>query len=611
MDIFRLHFDDVVGENMEGETGFPVLLDPWVKAGLCKITQTEIKFWNNSLIALEHCFTGDTKIQTTKGAESLLSLLGRRRDVKIAEDKIAPIRNVRKIQESVPIVEVMFEDGSSYKCTPDHKFITTSGLVEAKDLLGVECLTNESSLLAIQSKYSKGKDLASTGNISARDLDEGAKSKKCVGVRSAGIDDVYCLTVPACGYFPLSNGVLVLNCADDVVMLKHRGIARHVRTFGESTQILEHRVRALTGWVTMSDEMKARVPENWKGLFPKVYHVTNPTGVSAGYYRKQFVDARPPYSIEKIGQFQRQYIPMFLDDNDAEDAEATKARIREAFQDEATQKAFINEDKSGISNWHTGGGEFFPEWDRARHVVRDFTPPDWWFHYRSMDIGWSEPTAVYYIAVSDGYPFRDEFGRERWFPRGARIFYRELYLCDAKNHAKGLGLSNKEMAQRIIEQSELKHRRVPTLTDSKPFQGTGTKTPAEEFAAEGVELLQVNTGPGSRVAGWSIMRSALIGQYEDGFQDKVPMVFFCACCTFACDYIPALPRHPLESKKEDAAESGEATHSNDAIRYGLLGHEVIKGRAPELTKKMIDQELASPAVSIKTITKRLGSNIFK
>lgn len=449
MDIFRLHFDDVVGENMLGETSFPVLLDPWVKAGLCKITQTEIRFWNNSLIALEHC-------------------------------------------------------------------------------------------------------------------------------------------------------------ADDVVMLKHRGIARHVRTFGESTQILEHRIRALTGWVTMSEEMKSRVPEQWKGLFPKVFHVTNPTGVSASYYRKNFVDARPPYSIAKVGQFQRQYIPMFLDDNDAEDAEATKARIAEAFPDEATQKAYINADKSGISNWHAGGGEFFPEWDRKRHIVPNFAPPDWWFHYRSMDIGWSEPCAIYYIAVSDGYPFRDHTGRERWYPKGARIFYRELYLCDPKNLAKGLSLSNKEMAQRIIENSQIRHRRVPTLTDSKPFQGAGTKTPAEEFAAEGVELLQVNTGPGSRVAGWSIMRSALIGQHVDGYSEKLPMVYFTEDCVYAANYVPALPRHPSESKKEDAAESGESTHSNDAIRYGLLGHEVVKSVAPELTQKIIDREIERTHLTMKSIARGAG-----
>ncbi len=428
-DIFRLHFDDVIGENMQGETSFPILLMKWEKEGLCKINQTEVIFWNESRISLEHC-------------------------------------------------------------------------------------------------------------------------------------------------------------SDDIVMMKHQGIAKHMRTFGESCQILEHRIRALTGWVTMSEEMKARVPEKWKGTFPRVYHVTNPKGISSGYYRRNFVDARPPYEMAKVGQFIRQYIPAFLDDNPSEDPEATKARINEAFQDVQTQKSLINEDKTGITNWHQGGGEFFPEWNQDRHVVDDFIPPHWWFRYRCMDIGWSEPTAIYWVAVSDGEAFRDLENNERWFPRGARIFYQEWYICNPKEPAKGLQMANRDIALGIVAQSEVNYQKVATLTDSKPFQGAGSETPALEFQRNGVILTQVDTGPGSRVAGWSIMRSALIGQSFPGFDVKLPMVYFCSCCKYALDYIPALTRHPSDTKKEDAAEHGEATHAPDAIRYGLLGHTIIHDSIAPLASRV-------------------------
>lgn len=453
-DIFRLHFDDVIAENMEGETSFPVLLNAWEKAGLCKINQTEITFWNESRISLEHC-------------------------------------------------------------------------------------------------------------------------------------------------------------ADDTVMLKHQGIAKHVRTFGESTQILEHRIRALTGWVTMSEEMKSRVPDKWKGQFPKVFHCTNPKGVSAGYYRRNFVDMRPPMSIEKVGMHLRQYVPAFLDDNPSEDPEATKARIKEAFQDEATQKSLINEDKSGVSNWHTGGGEFFPQWDHDRHVVADFTPPHHWFRYRSMDIGWHEPAAIYWIAVSDGEPFHDSSGQQRWFPRGARVFYNEWYLCDVERPANGLGMRNDDIAKGILERSEINARSVATLTDSKPFQGMGGEHPALTFQKEGVILTKVDTGPGTRVAGWSVVRSALIGQDFDigGGLKKLPMVYFCECCKYARDYIPALPRHPSEGKKDDAAEHGEATHACDAIRYGLVGHPIIKDRK-EPTDARIQKELQARRPTIKNLIKPIEAPIF-
>lgn len=442
-DIFRLNFDDVIAENMEGETSFPILLEEWEKDGLVKINQTEVIFWNESRISLEHC-------------------------------------------------------------------------------------------------------------------------------------------------------------SDDNVMLKHRGIAKHVRTFAESTQILEHRIRALTGWVTMSDEMRTRVPEKWKGLFPKVYHITNPRGVSVNFYRRNFVDCRPPYSIEKVGAFLRQYVPAFIDDNPSEDKQATIDRISEAFPDKSAQDSFITKDKEGISNWHTGGGEFFPEWNRERHVCKDFWPPPHWYRYRSMDIGWSEPAAIYYIAVSDGQAFRDHNGKERWFPRGARIFYNEWYICDPKHPAKGLGLSNEDMAYGILERAEESAKRVHTLTDSKPFQGTGQETPALVFQRCGVSLTQVNTGPGSRISGWSIMRSALRGINIDGFKEKLPMVYFCECCSNAISYIPALPYHQSELKKEDAAESGEATHAPDAVRYGLVGHPVIK-EAPLDSQVLMNKELKPKKPNVKAL----------
>lgn len=453
-DIFRLHFDDVVAENMQGETGFPVLLNAWEKAGLVKINQTEIKFWNGSLISLEHC-------------------------------------------------------------------------------------------------------------------------------------------------------------ADDVVMLKHQGVAKHVRTFAESSQILEHRLRALTGWVTMSEEMKSRVPAKWKGQFPKVFHVTNPKGVSSGYYRRDFVDCRPPYSIEKVGQFRRQYIPAFLDDNPSEDSQAVIDRIREAFPDEQTQRSLINTDRSGVSNWHTGGGEFFPEWDRKRHVVPSFHPPHWWFQFRCMDLGYAEPTCVLWFAVSDGEPFRDEQGRERWYPRGCLVAFREWYICDSKDPSKGLRLRNEEIRDGIIARTDPDHRLDVTLTDSLPFQDRGGESVPNVFwnKAAGIALTKGDT---SRVVGWNQLRSRLIGVQSPTLQQKDPMIVFCDCCKYTIDYMPALPRHPSESKKEDAAEHGEATHAPDTVRLAAMAHTVIKDAVQPLESRIIKEiALSTRSNTMKHITKAAGAKFFK
>lgn len=459
-DIFRLNWDDVISENMTGESSFPILLTEWGKSGLATINKTEIIFWNESRISLEHC-------------------------------------------------------------------------------------------------------------------------------------------------------------SDDTVLDKHRGIAKHVRVFSESTQILEHRIRALTGWVTMSDEMKARVPEYWKGRFPKILHVTNPKGISLSYYRREFVEKRPPYTIEKVGAFLRQYIPAFLDDNPSEDKQTTIDRISEAYPDIQTQKALINEDKTGITNWRAGIGEFFPEWDTSRHVIKDFVPPPHWFRYRSGDTGQGDPFAFYFITISDGEVFRDHEGEERWYPRGARIFYNEFYGCDSKDPSKGIHMPNKDIAYEIIARSELGFKKVPTLTDGKPFQATGGQTPAKDFEDAGVTLTQVEMGPGSRVSGWTLMRRDLIGiptnEYDSAGQPiRIPMVYFCECCHYAISYIPALPRHPNPNKRDDAAEHGEATHACDAVRYGIVAFSNVKDRKIVGEEKMKRDiaKIQNLKPTIKSIVSRTNGSMF-
>lgn len=717
-DIFRLHNDDVISENMTGETSFPILLDKWSKAGLVRINQTEIVFWNESRIELNHCFTGDTQVQTIDGPKSFIDLLGRDSHVNIGGESFS-FRNARLTRKNAPIIEVRFEDGSTYRCTPDHKFITTFGLKEAKDLSGCLCLTSESKLSTIQGKFSTAKHthykkgilvtalrgfiescgsiitgpfllvlrfITKTGivqitnsvilrlwksqnigsftqilqklwldlgkalkkpilrHVNGTALPQGTngtrskflqlwrgglrkianvaglstwasritnfvvttakprsieeKTKRCVSTSPAGVEDVYCLTVPRLGVFPLSNGVLALNCSDDIVMLKHQGIAKHVRTFGESCQILERRIRALTGWVTMSEEMQARVPEKWKGTFPRIYHVTNPVGPSAGYYIRNFVDARPAYQIEKVGMHWRQYIPAYLTDNDSEDAQATIDRIKEAYPDESIQKALLECD------WHQRTGEFFPEWDETRHVIEDLIPPAHWFRFRAMDLGYAEPCCVYWCAVSDGEPFYDQNRKERWYPRGAFIIYKEWYICDQRDPSKGLRFRNEDIRDGIIERTEYGHRQDPTLTDSLPFQDRGGESVPAVFADKGNGII-ITKGDTSRVNGWNQLRSRLIGIKHPSLIDKygvplrVPMIYLVESCKYGRDYMPMLQRHPADKKREDAQEHGEATHACDTLRLIAMAHTVIKDKVTAMETKLVQALAKKP--TIKTL----------
>jgi len=54
--IFRKHFGDLYKNHMEGPSGFPMLLWPWINAKLCKVNvgKNYIEFWNGAKIHLCH-----------------------------------------------------------------------------------------------------------------------------------------------------------------------------------------------------------------------------------------------------------------------------------------------------------------------------------------------------------------------------------------------------------------------------------------------------------------------------------------------------------------------------------------------------------------------------
>lgn len=372
------------------------------------------------------------------------------------------------------------------------------------------------------------------------------------------------------------NGSLIRleHCGQEKDLEKHQGREKHVLVFDEATQLPERWIKFLRAWVRMPIEMKENLPDEYKGKFPRIIYTANPIGASVGYFRRNFVKARPAFAIEKAeaseGGFMRQYIPSRVEDNLSEDPEAAKMRLS-GMGDEALTDALLT------GNWDAPVGDFFPEWNDAKHVVPDFTPPDYWFRYGAFDWGTTDPFCVYWIAVSDGESFRDENGKVRWFPRDSLIFYREWYGCDEVDPSKGLGMRNEEIADGIKDRCEYDYEKNLTyLTDSLPHQDRGGPTICEIFLGRGVILEQGDT---NRAVGWSLLRGRLKGTYVDAHdKERTPLIFFTQSCKYARDYIPALPRHP--NKSQDAADSGEATHVADTVRYGCASRPKTIDAAP-------------------------------
>lgn len=73
----------------------------------------------------DHCVVGSTVL-----------LLNEKGDRLWTQGRWCRFRSVRKIAEDVPTVKVTFSDGFTVQCTPDHLFITTTGIHQASELVG-------------------------------------------------------------------------------------------------------------------------------------------------------------------------------------------------------------------------------------------------------------------------------------------------------------------------------------------------------------------------------------------------------------------------------------------------------------------------------------------
>lgn len=100
--LFRLHYEDLIKNHMEGPTGFRAMLAPWADAGLVKIVETEIRFWNGSRIYLCH-FSDENAIQKYYGAE--MHGVGIEEATQLKERWIRFIRSRCRIPKSmVPLI---------------------------------------------------------------------------------------------------------------------------------------------------------------------------------------------------------------------------------------------------------------------------------------------------------------------------------------------------------------------------------------------------------------------------------------------------------------------------------------------------------------------------
>lgn len=83
--------------------------------------------------AEDHCFTAETKVWTKYGLFPIGDLVGQEGEVYSIGGNLIPFHSVRKTRR-VDCIKLTFSNGQTVTCTPDHKFLTDCGWIEARYL---------------------------------------------------------------------------------------------------------------------------------------------------------------------------------------------------------------------------------------------------------------------------------------------------------------------------------------------------------------------------------------------------------------------------------------------------------------------------------------------
>ena len=100
---------------------------------------------------LMDCLSGDTLVCTDTGKRRLRDLVGTKGNVLTVGGVYAPYRDCKMYGRARRVVRLVFNDGTSVVCTPDHRFLSRGCWVPALEMEGKDCDTAISTSIGAQS----------------------------------------------------------------------------------------------------------------------------------------------------------------------------------------------------------------------------------------------------------------------------------------------------------------------------------------------------------------------------------------------------------------------------------------------------------------------------
>lgn len=245
--------------------------------------------------------------------------------------------------------------------------------------------------------------------------------------------------------------IFLCHCQYEKDVIKYQGPEIHMLLIDELTHFTDYQYRFLRNRVRLGG---FEVPEEYKGVLPRIYCASNPGSVGHAWVKETFVNYAPPMGIKrtpkKEGGMLRQYIPAKLRDNPTLVANDPGYEDR---LDGLGSPDLVKAMKDG--DWDIVAGAALEKLSREKHMLRSFEIPEWWTRFTSLDWGTAKPYSIgWYCVVDDDLVLK---GREHWperfIPRGSIIRYRELYGWGGMAN-KGTREESKEVAVKMLEMEE-------------------------------------------------------------------------------------------------------------------------------------------------------------
>lgn len=374
--------------------------------------------------------------------------------------------------------------------------------------------------------------------------------------------------------FQFWNGsaIFLNHCEKETDRFRYYGPEIHVLMIDELSQFTAVIYRFLRTRVRM---IGMKVPKQYEGAFPKIVCGSNPGGFCHNFMRATWVDRAKPMEVWRApnneGGMLRQFIPARIIDNPAlvEDDPEYVNRIA-GLGDPAMVRALLEGDFNIIS-----GGMFDDVWDEKVHIIKPFEIPSSWYLNRAFDMGSSKPFAIGWFAESDGCTVTLADGRAHHFPKGTVFQIGEWYGWNGEPD-EGCGLDAGEIAVGIKEREaalpEMKFK--PGPADTSIWDGLPPKTDADVMERVKIRWIPADKGPGSRVAGWRLLRqmlkNSLVGKDLPGFY------VFDNCL----NTIRTLPSAPRSKTNTEDVDTKYEDHALDMLRYRLMGGKMTVNTLP-------------------------------